>query len=513
MPVRSNQLTLGRRVAASIAFVFAIAALFAFVSSARAASFEWEDAAITGVNPGQIATDGAGRVYVPLRNAGRVQVYDNARNGNKPLASFGSGLLQDPSAIAVDNRGSIYVADASRNVIVLFGPYVGGASYLGTAGATGSALGQFNGLAQITADVEPRVYVTESANARVQALDPARGSFTSLFAFGVTDPAPFGPPSGLAIDQSGRFFVSSGTAGSALRYFDNRGVVLTDFSSYGTAAGQVRSPLGLSVDPAGRVLVADTGNDRLGLFNSYANGLGAVDNFGTTGAGNGQFNSPTSIAVAPGALVYVADNGNGRIVRLRFDDADRDGAVDAVDNCPGLTNQNQLDHDGDGRGDACDDDDDGDGIGDVSDACPVTFPLRDLNRDGCADPITSSVTPKSKSVVKKSSNLPNKLVISGRAKADTVGVARVDVALSRVKGSRCQWWSKRAGRFVTGSCAKPLWIRATGTSRWQVSVLRKSLAGGKYSIRSRATQRVTRVTELANKPKSIFTVSLKRTTH
>ena len=38
---------------------------------ARAASFEWESVAATGLNAGAIATDGAGRIYVPIRNGGR----------------------------------------------------------------------------------------------------------------------------------------------------------------------------------------------------------------------------------------------------------------------------------------------------------------------------------------------------------------------------------------------------------------------------------------------------------
>ncbi|MEJ7718669.1 MAG: hypothetical protein WKF31_12160 [Thermoleophilaceae bacterium] len=67
-----------------------------------------------------IATDDAGRVYVADASRGRVEVYDNARNGNAFLRSIGEGQLVSPTGVAVDNRSRIYVSDAGRGAVVQF---------------------------------------------------------------------------------------------------------------------------------------------------------------------------------------------------------------------------------------------------------------------------------------------------------------------------------------------------------------------------------------------------------
>lgn len=96
---------------------------------------------------------------------------------------------------------------------------------------------------------------------------------------------------------------------------------------------------------------------------------------------------------------FISDTGAGTTVpdMDRILDQDRDGVVNADDNCPVEANGDQADGDGDGVGDACDNcpgeanvdqsDGEGDGVGDACDVCPdVTDPLQeDSDMDGVGD--------------------------------------------------------------------------------------------------------------------------------
>ena len=62
-------------------------------------------------------------------------------------------------------------------------------------------------------------------------------------------------------------------------------------------------------------------------------------------------------------------------------DTDGDGVGDNSDNCPGVSNDQSENTDGDSQGDACDNDDDNDGIGDAQDNCPVNANPGQLDKD------------------------------------------------------------------------------------------------------------------------------------
>lgn len=66
-------------------------------------------------------------------------------------------------------------------------------------------------------------------------------------------------------------------------------------------------------------------------------------------------------------------------------DVDNDGVGDNADNCPSISNADQLNTDGDSEGNACDSDDDNDGVADASDAFPVN-PEATTDTDGDGKP-------------------------------------------------------------------------------------------------------------------------------
>ncbi len=89
-------------------------------------------------------------------------------------------------------------------------------------------------------------------------------------------------------------------------------------------------------------------------------------------------------AAAPDAVAADAAKDAGSVSDLPVTkpDSDKDGWIDALDNCPYLANANQVDLDGDQQGDACDPDDDNDGEGDGVDNCPVKYNPNQDDQDG-----------------------------------------------------------------------------------------------------------------------------------
>jgi hypothetical protein len=81
--------------------------------------------------------------------------------------------------------------------------------------------------------------------------------------------------------------------------------------------------------------------------------------------------------------------------------------------------------------------------------------------------------------------------LRGRASDDKSGVKTVEIALRRKGGKTCAWLSGKRATFTSrpmaaGRCAEPVWLKASGTTRWTYELSRK-LPKGTYVLISRAT--------------------------
>lgn len=176
------------------------------------------------------------------------------------LQGGGGGQLAFPQYLAIDESGSLHVAEQGNHRVSVFDPAVpsflrafgwgvdtGAAAFqvctaasTCQAGVQGGGAGQFAFARGVAPDAAGGLYVSES-NQRISRFDLAGPSFTHAFGWGVDTPA----------DDS---FELCTTASGCEAGVSGNGV------------GQLSGPLGLDLDCRGAIWVADGGNSRLQRF-------------------------------------------------------------------------------------------------------------------------------------------------------------------------------------------------------------------------------------------------------
>ena len=89
----------------------------------------------------------------------------------------------------------------------------------------------------------------------------------------------------------------------------------------GTNPDTIWGPRGIAIDPKGNVIIADTGNKRVVI---YDKDLNFITQFGGAGFEAGQFDEPVGIDVSDTGIIAVADTWNRRV---QFFSPDESGLV------------------------------------------------------------------------------------------------------------------------------------------------------------------------------------------
>ena len=153
-----------------------------------------------------------------------------------------------------------------------------------------------------------RIYVTDTVERHVLAFDVPR---RRVFRFGLRAPGTLRKPTGIALDATGRVYVSDATLRKVVVY-DGLGLYQRTIGS----PDELVRPTGVAVSPDGeRVYVIDRADNesdehRVVVYDAEGRRTGG---FGRRGEGPGEFNIPVQAAVARDGTVYVLDAGNFRV--------------------------------------------------------------------------------------------------------------------------------------------------------------------------------------------------------
>lgn len=210
-----------------------------------------------------IALDHTGNIYLGEAGAGCVTVFDSQWNPVSQLGG-GEGEFGLPNYIALDEGttpSTVYVSDSTANELKA---YQGG-SLVRTLGGQNSPSAKFSFPAGVWVNASGDVFCADQNHFRVLIFDRS-GAFLRSFNMGPwTDPALEGRPTGIVGDNTGRLFVTD-TFQDVIKTFDEQGVLLATFSSYGSDHGQLRSPAGISLDSQNRLKVASPNTGRVEVF-------------------------------------------------------------------------------------------------------------------------------------------------------------------------------------------------------------------------------------------------------
>jgi sugar lactone lactonase YvrE len=252
-----------------------------------------------------------------------------------------SAQLMQPSGLAVDSAGNLYIADTGNNVIRKVTVATGLISTVagnGTPGYSGNGslatIAQLGHPRYVAVDGSGNLFIADSDNSVIRKVTANTGVIRTVAGTGV--PGYLGDgglatsarliPSGLAVDSAGNIYVADATD-SVIREVASGTDIITTVAGTGTAgfsgdggkavSAQLSSPDNVAVDAAGNLYIADAGNFRVRKVVVATGNITTAAGGGTNSFTNGPATSAQLLAVPSVALdgagnIYIAD---GNVVR------------------------------------------------------------------------------------------------------------------------------------------------------------------------------------------------------
>ncbi len=308
--------------------------------------------------PVSVAYDAAGDLFIADAVNNTVYKVDATTHAISAIAGNGvagrgaDGLpgyltpLDDPTGIAVDAHGNVFIADSVSNRIREVNASTGVISTVAGTGGLGGYNGdgiaatsaKLNDPTAVAVDAAGNIFFVDAGNERVREVTFATGLISTIAGTGTAGyngdgiaatAAQLNNPSGIAVDTSDNVYVSD-TGNERIRKVTFATGLISTIAGTGTSgyngdgiaatAAQLSSPSGISLDASGDLFIADSGNSRIrevkaatGLISTTAGtGIAGYNGDGSSGTST-EVNGALGVVVNAAGNIFIADSGNARI--------------------------------------------------------------------------------------------------------------------------------------------------------------------------------------------------------
>jgi uncharacterized protein (TIGR03437 family) len=293
-------------------------------------------------SPNAIAFDSKGNLYIADSQNHRVRMVSGgtittiAGNGTAgylgDVAAATAAELNNPSGLAFDSAGNLYISDTNNHVIrKITGTTI--STFAGTQGL-GPGYGGDGGLANVSTlnfptgllfDSAGDLFIADNGNNLIRRIDASTSIITSYLGAGATQ-GKLDHPNAMALDASGAMYIADSNHNrigkwAAPNFINLVGTEVAGFSGDGgpAAFAQLNHPAGLALDASGSLYIADSNNSRIrkvapdGTISTIA-GRGGASYSGDGGSATLAFlSNPRTLLMKSDGTIYIADTGNAVI--------------------------------------------------------------------------------------------------------------------------------------------------------------------------------------------------------
>ena len=265
-------------------------------------------------------------------------------NGDGGLAI--NSVLNSPNALAIDASGNLYVSDSYNLCIrkidangIITTVVGGGINGLGDGGlAINAQLQNPTGLAM---DAQGNLYIADWSDHRIRKVDNA-GIITTVVGNGTggyngdnitATSAELNYPAGIAVDANGNLYISD-SKNQLIRKVGTDGIITTiagttgvkSFTGDGGLATKatLKYPYSIALDAIGNILFSDQNNYRVRKINSSGiiSTIAGNGNYAYSGDGGlatkASIAAPYGIAFDGAGNLYIADHGNNSVREITY---------------------------------------------------------------------------------------------------------------------------------------------------------------------------------------------------